>query len=258
MIQSVGSNPAISANLTMPKKRIIRKLNDRVKERIKKDYAKLSKKDFDGEALVYLNRVKGAAKGRKAKKAKVAKVDDLLVPRDSEMYRIIEAAAKAKKMSVAAFMKKHRESIEALMKDGDVVLQRETDYLIEDIRRLKKGKKVFVNDGNGYVKKSPLNDIYDIQAFTQKIATTDIFLIIYRVHYKLNGDLTHYLPDPEEYDELEEVEEIMEMLDSYYPDITYLRSAKKDDQPKAQKRISTADKKRAQKNKHKPNNRSKR
>jgi hypothetical protein len=211
----------------MSKKKVIRKLTDSLRVRIKKDYAKLNRKDFDGAALTYLNRVKGAAKARKIKKGKIAKVDDLVIPRDSEIYRIIERAAKSKKMTVAAFIKKHRDAIEALMKDGDIVNQRETEYLIEDIKKIRKGGKVYVNDGNGYVRTPSLNDIYNIQAFTQAVAVTDIFLIIYRVHYKLNGDLTHYLPVPDEYEGIEENEEMMQMLDTYYPEITYLISPSK-------------------------------
>lgn len=244
----------------MSKKKVIRTLSDRVKERIKRDYAKLNKKDFDGEALSYLNRVKGAAKARKVKKGKIAKVDELVIPRDSEMYRIIERAAKAKHMTVAAFIKKHRESIEALMKNGDIVNQRETDYLISDINKMRKGGKVYVNDLNGYVRTPRLNDIYNIQAFTQTVAVTDIFLIVYRVHYKLNGDITHFLPTPDEYDGLETNEEMMEMLDSYYPEITYLISPSKtgdNAKAKAPKRIDKR-KEAPKKNKRESNNRRKR
>lgn len=208
-------------------KRITRKLNDRVKAKIKKDYAKLRLSDFDGDALVYLRKTRAAAKGRKRKADAVAVVGDLIVPKDSEMYQIIQRAAKIKKLTVKQFMKKHKEAISSLMKEGDFVLQRETDYLIEDIQKLKKGKKVFVNDGNGYRQTAKSKDIFNIQTFTQFIfSNTDIFLLIYRVHYKLDGDLSHYLPSPEEYEELEDEENIIAMLDSYYPEITYLKSAK--------------------------------
>lgn len=214
----------------MAKKRVTRKLTDRVKEKIKSDYNKLRLSDYDGDALVYLKRVRGAAKGRKAKASRVAKVDELRIPVDSEMYRIIEKAAKMKKMTVKAFVKKHRASIEALMKDGDFVVQRETEYLISDIEHLPKGKKVLVNDGNGYHKTAKLTDIYDIQQFTQHVASySNIFLLVYRVHYKLDGDLSHYLPPEHIYEVAEEEQEVIDLLDEYYPEITYLISQKKSD-----------------------------
>lgn len=222
----------------MANKRIIRKLTDRVREKIRTEHRKLRKSDYDGEALTYLNRVRGAAKGRKAAKEKVAKVDDLVIPKDSEIYRIIEGAAKYKKTSVKKFIKQNRQSIVDLMQEGDFVFQRETDYLIEDIRHVKKGQSVLVNDGNGYRKTAPKTDIYNITSFTQYIfSNTEIFMLIYRVHRKLNGDLTHYLPPVDEYEELEESGEIEEMLDSYYPEITYLKSAKKNERDKKKEKV---------------------
>jgi hypothetical protein len=211
-------------------KRITRKLTDRVREKIRTEYRSLRLSDYDGDALTYLKRVRGAAKGRKAKSAKVAKVEALKIPVDSEIYRIIEKAAKMKKMSVKAFVKKHRSSIEALMKDGDFVVQRETEYLIDDIRRLPKGKKVLVNDGNGYATKGKLTDIFDIQQFTQHVASySNIFLLVYRVHYKLDGNLSHYLPPVDVYEAAEEEQEVIDLLDEYYPEITYLISQKRTD-----------------------------
>lgn len=212
----------------MAKKRITRKLTDKVREKIKSDYKTLRLSDYDGDALVYLRKVRGAAKGRKAKAAKVAKIEELSIPKDSEMYRIIEKAAKMKKMTVKAFVKKHRASIEALMKDGDFVVQRETEYLISDIEHLPKGKRVLVNDGDGYTSTSKLNDIYNIQQFTQHVAAySNIFLLVYRVHYKLDGNLSHYLPPVDLYEATEEEQEVIDLLDEYYPEIAYLISQKR-------------------------------
>ena len=208
-------------------KRITRKLTKRVKAKIKEDYKKLKLSDFSDDALRYLKKVRGAAKSRKKKADSVARVGDLTVPKDSEMYDIIQKAAKIKKMTVKQFMKKHKKDIADLMREGDFILQRETDYLIKDIQALKKGKKIFVNDGNGYRQTAKSTDILNIQVFTQFVmSNTDIFMLIYRVHYKLDGDLSHYLPPEQEYDELEEEEDIIAMLDGYYPEITYLKSAK--------------------------------
>jgi hypothetical protein len=214
----------------MAKKRVTRKLTDHVRENIRSEYNKLRLSDYDGDALTYLKKVRGAAKARKAKAAKVAKVGELKIPVDSEIYRIVEKAAKMKKMTVKAFVKKHRASIEALMKDGDFVVQRETEYLISDIQHLPKGKKVLVNDGDGYHKTTRLKDIYDIQQFTQHVASySNIFLLVYRVHYKLDGNLSHYLPPVDVYEAAEEEQEVIDLLDEYYPEITYLISQKKSD-----------------------------
>lgn len=243
-------------------KRITKKLTDRVKEKIKKDYRSLHLKDFDGEALVYLRKVRGAAKGRKAKADSVARVEDLAVPKDSEMYSIIVKSAKMKKMTVKQFMKRNKDAIKEFMKDGDIVLPRVTEYLIGDINKLAASKKVFVNDGNGYTATSHKQDILHIQLFTQHILQhTDIFMIVYRVHFKLNGDLTHYLPPDDEYGELEEASDLEEMLDTYYPEITYLKSAKshaKKEKPKRIKPYSKERKKQTQSkhgNKRPTNNR---
>ena len=79
----------------MSKKKPVKKLSNKVREEIKSNYSKLRLKDYEGEALAYLKQVRGAAKGRKARKDKVAKIDDLVIPRDSELYRLIERGAKA-------------------------------------------------------------------------------------------------------------------------------------------------------------------
>lgn len=231
-------------------KRKIHTLTDKRKEKIKANYDTLKLSDYDGEALRYLKNLKQLAKARKTKKAKVAKVDELEIPRDSEMYKIVEKAAKLKKMTVAKFIKKYRSSIEMLMKDGDFILQRETEYLIEDVNKLKPGKKVLVNDGNGFRMTAKKRDIFNIQQFTQHVNQhTDIFLIVYRTHYKLNGDISHYLPSVEEYADLEEAEDIEALLDEFYPEITYLKSGKKDApaapnviEPKAKERKKTSNK----------------
>jgi hypothetical protein len=229
----------------MAKKRVTRKLSEKVKANIKANHSKLRKSDFADDALAYLNRVKGAAKGRKAKKQKIAKVDDLVIPKDSEIYRIVQKAAAYKKMSVAKYVKKFRAEIADLMDGGDFVFTRETEYLIEDIRHMKKGQSVFVNDGDGFTRTGAKTDIFNITTFTQHIfSNTEIFMIVYRVHRRLNGDLSHYLPSVNEYDELYESDDIESMLDGYYPEITYLKSAKRNERDVKQKIIAPHSRKR--------------
>lgn len=207
---------------------IRKKLSPALKEKIKKDHSKLRQKDFGGDALTYLRQVKGAAKGRKAQSDSIARIGEITIPKDSEIYRIIVASAKINKMSVARFVKKYADSITALMKDGDLVLDRETDKLIHDINAQGKGMKVFVNDGNGFTRTSRLSAIFQLQQFKQFIASnTNVFLLFFRTVTKLYGDIYFYLPSTDEYEELEDDElSIIEMLDSYFPHITYLRSDK--------------------------------
>ena len=208
-------------------KKIQRKLTDKLKEKIKKHYADLKESDYGDDALRYLKQVKGGAKGRATQRAKVAKIDQLTIPKNSEIYKIIQRAAKIKGMTVAKFVKKYRSDIENLMQGGDIVNMRETNYLISDIKHMDKGTTVFVNDGNGLTRTPKKTDIMNISLFTAHVMqNSDIFMISYRVNYKLNGDLSHYLPSAEEYEELEDDETITEMLDSYYPNITYLKSRK--------------------------------
>lgn len=214
-------------------KRKLKTLTDKLRLRIREEHASLKLSDFQGDALAYLKQVKQLSKARKkkAKKKKdsTARIEDLEIPKDSELYQIVSKGAKLKKMTVNQFVKKYRKELEALMKDGDFVVQRETEYLIGDIVHMKPGTSVFVNDGNGYRKTPKKKDIFEIQQFTQHIMTnSDIFLIVYRVHYKLSGDLSHYLPPHEEYEELEDERELMDLLDEFYPEITYLKSGKKD------------------------------
>lgn len=214
-------------------KRKLKTLTEKLRSRIREDHASLKISDFQGEALAYLRQVKQLAKARNKKAKKkadsTAKIEELEIPKDSELYQIVSKGAKLKGITVKQFVKKYRKEIEGLMKDGDFVVQRETEYLISDVAHMKSGTSVFVNDGNGYRKTPKKRDIFDIQTFTQHImSNSDIFLLVYRVHYKLNGDLSHYLPDPEEYEDLFEEEELMSMLDEFYPYITYLKSGKKD------------------------------
>lgn len=204
-------------------------LTPSLKSKIKQGYKSLRLSDYQGEARDYLKKVKSADKARKTKQGKIAKVGSISIPRDSEIYKIIEKSAAINKMSVAAFIKKHKDSVTALMKDGDLVLNRETDKLIHDINAQGKGMKVFINDGNGYSRTSKLNAIFQLQQFKQFVASnTNVFLLFFRTHTKLNGDIYFSLPDYEEYGELEgEESDIIDMMDSYFPNITYLRSDKK-------------------------------
>lgn len=187
----------------------------------------VEKTQLKGAALAYYNRVQSAAKARAAKEEKIFKVGDAVVPRNSEIYRIVEAAATAKGVSVKKFTQENEKSIKRLLQEGDVVVNREADYAIRDIIHIGKGKSVYVNDLNGYVRKGRNATIFGIQELKQyAFSNTDIFLIFFLLRYKLNGDIYLFLPSAEDYEGLED-EDFELFLDDYYPDITYLKSAKK-------------------------------
>lgn len=208
-------------------KKPTKNLTEKVKVLIKRDYAKLKFSDFEGPALAYLKQVRGGHKGRRTQAESVARFGEFKVPKDSELYQMIVRGAKIKKMSVKKFVNAYKKELIGIAEHGDFVQQRETEYLIEDVRAVKKGRKVFVNDGNGYLSRPKLKDVLNIQLFTQHVmGNTEIFLLIYRVHYKTTGDLSHFLPSAEEYEELEDADEIEAMLDGFYPEITYLKSGK--------------------------------
>lgn len=205
-------------------KRIYKTATENTRKKIKS--GAVEKSQLKGAALSYYNRVQGAAKARAAKEEKVFKVGDAVVPRNSELYRIVETAAAAKGVTVKQFTTENQKSIKRLLQEGDVVVNREAGYAIKDITHIGKGKMVYVNDLDGYVRKGRNATIFGIQQLQQYcFSNSDIFLIFFLLRYKLNGDIYLYLPGLEQYDGLEG-EELEEFLDDYYPHITYLKSAK--------------------------------
>jgi len=205
-----------------------RKLTDKLKKYIRENYRSLKKSDFAGDALAYLNRVKGAAKGRKAQRDGKAIIEGLKIPKDSSAYQLIFALAKAKGVSVRTLIKKYRQEIEPLLESGGIVIQRETDYLIKDLNSLKKGTLVFVNDGDGYSKLSKEQAILRLQMLLMHCAAlTNIFMLIYRVEYKLDGDIKFYCPEEKKYKNIILEESIKEFLDNYEPEIIYIESNRK-------------------------------
>lgn len=205
---------------------IRKKLSASLKAKIKKEHATLRLRDFAGDAESYLRQVKGAAKGRKVRSDKTARVGEITVPKDSEIYHIIEGSARLKKMSVKSFVSKYKQAIQDLLADGDLVLDRESDKLITDINALKPGRKVYINDGDGFVRTPRLTTIHRIVEFRQYVASnTDIFLIFFRTHFKLNGDIYFHMPNADEYEEMESGDLVEFLMDQ--SDMTVLRSSKR-------------------------------
>lgn len=157
--------------------------------------------DYDGAALAYLKRLRAASKAAKKRKEAVAKIGKTVIPRNSELYEVIKASAKAKKQSVATFIKRNKAAIEELMKDGNVVLSRETSYAIQDISRLGKGRNVYINGE----KVSKGDAIYRLQSFTSSaMQHTNTVVMNYELTYDLNGDIRLNLPTEDEIEEAEE------------------------------------------------------
>lgn len=188
----------------MPRK----KLTASLKVKIKSDYSKLKESDFQGEALTYLRRVRGAAKSRKIKSDTTLMIDKIKIPKDSELYLKIEGVAKMKGKTIKQFLqnKNNRKAVELLAKDGGITINRESEYLISDIRKLPKGRKVFWN-GEEVARMYAISLIMEIQASSSQLS--NIVMIRYRVRYDLFGNLhiTH-VPSREEIDEaLDKVDE---------------------------------------------------
>lgn len=208
-----------------PKKRSYKTDTPALRKRVLS--GRVSKDQLTGPALTYYNRVQGAAKARKAKADGTLQIGNAVVPKNSDLYAIIKAGAEAKGQSVKQFVKENKEALEKLMTDGDIVLQRETDYLIKDLQALSRGKKVFVNDGNGFSRFKKENAIFNLQTLKMHAsATTDIFLIYFRVSYKTKGDIYFYCPELKQYEGM--IGQSFELfLDDYYPEITYVKSNRK-------------------------------
>lgn len=178
-----------------------KKLTERLRAKIKADYSKLKESDFDGEALTYLRRVRGAAKSRKIKRDETLKIEGLKIPKNSELYQKIKGVASMKGQTVAKWIKnkKNKAAVLLLFKNGGITVDRESEYLIGDIRKMPKKAKVFWN-GEEVTKVYAISLIMEIQASSAQFS--NIVMIRYEVRWDLMGNLhiTH-VPSREEIDE---------------------------------------------------------
>jgi hypothetical protein len=189
-----------------------RKLTSKLKEHLYDNRWRVKQSDYTGEALEYLERLRRASKAAKKRKDNTAKIGDVTIPRNSELYETIEASARIKKQSIATFIKQNKQAIEELMAEGRVVLMRETNYAISDIGKLPARSKIFING----VEVSKGDAIYALQSFTSSaMQYTDTAVINYELSYDLTGNLFLELPTD---DELEAAEEDADNgdLDTYY------------------------------------------
>jgi hypothetical protein len=191
-----------------------RKLTPKLKDFLYANRFRVRYDDYAGDALAYLKKLRAASKAAKTRKSKTAKIGGVVIPRNSEMYEIIEASARIKKQSVSTFIRRNKEAIDQLIKDGRVPIVRETGYAIADISKLPKSSKVFINGQE--VSKG--DAIFVIQQITSAaMQHTDTVVVNYEMSYDLTGNLHLELPTDEELEEAEnaddEGEQMDEMLD---------------------------------------------
>jgi hypothetical protein len=173
--------------------------------------------DYGGEALAYLKRLRAASKAAKTRKQATAKIGNVTIPRNSELYEIIERSAEIKRQSVSTFIKNNKAAIQELMQEGRVVIQRETSYAISDISKLPRKSKIFIN-GEEVTKGDA---IYRLQSFTSSAMQYSSTVIInYEMSYDLTGNLHIEMPTEEEIEEAEEdydngdLDDYADMLDN--------------------------------------------
>lgn len=189
-----------------------RKLTAKLKDFLYDNRWKVKMSDYDGEALAYLKRLRAASKAAKKRKEAVAKIGNTIIPRNSEIYEQIELSAKLKKQSVSKFLKENKEAVLEYMKEGRIVIERETSYAISDISKLPAKSKIFINGQ----RVSKGDAIYALQSFTSSaMQHTNTVIVNYEMSYSTDGDL--YLELPEE----DEIEEAEELIDSNPNDTTY-------------------------------------
>jgi len=218
----------------MPK---TKKLTEKVKAKIKKFKGRVKQSDYTGEALLYLKKYRSLQKARKVKSGAVFQIGGLKVAKNTDLYRTIEASAKAKGQTVKQFVKDNEAAILKLAKNGSITINRETDYVIKDIQNLPKHNEVFVFD----VPTERIDVIYALQRL-QMVSSNHsyIVLITYDVKYDLKGNMYLNIPMPNKYDsildDLEELEDDTESSDESnevwtdyldeYPIIHYIVSNK--------------------------------
>lgn len=213
-----------------------KKLTAKVKAKIKAAKGKVRISDYKGEALKYLRNYKQLQKARKKKVDSTLMIGETKIPKNSELYRTIEAAAKIKKQTVRQFVKDNTKAIENLSRKGSVTVTRETDYVIKDIQALPKSKKIYIYDEP----ESRVDVIYALQQIQMTSSNnSNIVVILYEVRYDLKGNMYLDIPLPGEYktlvDDMEDYsngdDESQEMADEMwsnfldgYESIHYIKS----------------------------------
>lgn len=201
-----------------------RKLTNKLKEQIKSKPYSLKKSDLAGEALTYLNRVRGAKKAAKTKAQKKtyrsSKKKQEQAP--AQLDDLIEAAARSKGMSLKQFKKKFPKEVKAFENSGTLFYIREVDNLKLDIKFMERGRLVF-NVGK---KVDRTTAIYYLTRLKNKVIETGITYDRVAVEHFYDGKKNLHLeiPIPSEYVHMHGMK-FLDWLKEFYPTITfYLRS----------------------------------
>jgi virulence-associated protein VapD len=210
-----------------------RKLSARTKQEIKQNFKKLKKSDYSGEALTYLNRVKGAAKARAAKAKQYIQVGTKQVKKNSQLGKIITKAAEIRGTSVKEYIKEDIESVEKLDRN-----YRETseEKAIDDLAGIIENRgntKIFVNEE----KFSEIEAIYEIEDLRNKIRRVDksIMQILVKYEVDLKGNLYFKVPEVPEVEEGEDLEDFQNYFEDF--DITVIVSERTKDKPEPKTRL---------------------
>lgn len=189
-----------------------KRLTSKLKEQIKQNYKKLKKSDFSGKALTYLNRVKGAAKAREAKKKQYIQVGDEQVKRTSELGKVLENSAKAKGKTVKQFVKENLSDVQKLKTDYKETDNKAIDDISKVIENRPSNAKVFVN-GERF---SEVEAVFQLEHFRNQIRRIDKSIMQILVDFQLDLKGNIYLQLPEMPDDIEEME--LEDLANYFED----------------------------------------
>jgi hypothetical protein len=198
-----------------------RKLTNKLKDFLYANRFKVRQSDYEGEALAYLKRLRAASKAAKKRKESTAKINSTTIPKNSELYRLLEDSARLKKQSVAKFIKENKEAIDELIENDRIVMQRETSYAIKDINKLPKRSKIFLNGQQ--ISKG--DAVHALQSLTSSaMQHTETVVVTYELSYDLNGNLHLSLPTEDEIEEAEDDPELYGALLEDFPDLIIIKS----------------------------------
>lgn len=228
---------------------IRRKLTPSLKKKIKNDFKNLRLRDFDGEALAYLRKVKSASnaktgtkpaakkktqkkkasKEKTPKKKKVQKSEEpikiagKIIKPGSEAYELIQTGAKAKNQTVKKFVRENEEAISRMLENYLIFFKKEIDDLIKFIRELPDGSKIFSPIKHKKISRSYV--IYLLHAIKKAMLETSLIYEVVFIEYALDlyGNLHVNVPRPGEYAELGG-DDLLEFIDDRYANITYIRN----------------------------------
>lgn len=191
-----------------------RKLSAKLRQKLFQSRWRVKKSDYAGEALAYLLRLRAASKAAKTRTDNTAIIGKTRIPRSSELYRIIQASARIKGQTIRKFIASNKRAISKLAKDGNIVISRETEYAISDIRKLPKSSKIFI--GKNQVSKEQA--ILALQTLaTTSVNVSNIVVINHEMKYDYSGNLYLDIPEPDDYSEL--LDEIDDYMDSGEADV---------------------------------------